>query len=136
MWVSATFGNFVIETYVADASGPISQIEQGVSDCRHFVSVHNFTSLTYDVEVQTKLPQGARSLEFVEGGKRTTEWTAEFTSLANSETENEDRSLECTQPGPSSERIHVVNVKYIKSGRHRWFKAAGKYPLALRIDII
>ncbi len=130
MQQTRVYGMLQITTAVHDSSGCVSSIGCGAADGIHVVTVTNWSTVTYDVEIESELPQRSGRLTF--SGSTPYCWTAKFWSLVKDDTEETSCEIVPTMPG--RERLHCIDVK-VKKGT-RWSRAAGaRQPLSLTVNV-
>ncbi|MET4023153.1 hypothetical protein [Bradyrhizobium sp. S3.2.12] len=126
-----SFGNLIVASFVADASGEVSTLPGNTTDGRHVIEVWNGSTIPYDVDVESTFPQGINRLSFdPDGGS----WTARILSLDDNETQELHRDLIVTDD-VGRERIHTVTVEWKKAGHHVWKRASSGLPITLNLQI-
>ena len=135
MSVKEQYGNLVVRSFVADASGSeVDTIAIGSNSdtTRHIVEVENWSTIPYDVLVKVVLPQGTRRLSFSGAADN---WEADISSLAENETEQAEESISASGSTAGKERVHCTAVKWKKAKRHRWTHATNGLPLCLFVTV-
>jgi len=135
MSVQDQYGNLVVRSLVADASGTeVQSIVSGSNSTpvRHVVEIKNWSTIPYDISVEVVLPQGRQRLSF-DGA--TDRWTANIWSLARRDTERDGCGITASGGRTGKERVHCTAVKWKKAGRHRWTDAKSRLPLSLTVNI-
>lgn len=133
---SEQIGNFVVESYIEDASGPLSvpRIAGGQGNVSHAVKVSNWGTTVCDIEIDSALPSGAADFAFSAGSAD--EWQAAFQSMATSDVANEGTALHWKRPMAGRQvRVHCVKVRQKKSSKHRWNLMTGNLPISVTVDI-
>lgn len=133
MSVQDQYGNLVVQSSVADASGnEVDPIVIGSNSVRHIVEVENWSTIPYDISIEVVLPQGGRRLSF-DGGVHS--WNANIWSLAQSDTDRDETGLTASGTTAGKERVHCTVVKWKKAKRHRWTSATSRLPLSLTVSV-
>ncbi|QOZ36375.1 hypothetical protein [Bradyrhizobium sp. CCBAU 53421] len=129
------YGKLVVRSLIVDANGnEVSHVYIGSNSgsSRHLVEVENWSTVSFDVDVDVELPQGQRRLSF-DGA--TSSWTANVRALADGENDRDEKGIQANGASTGHERIHCTAVKWKKAGHHRWTVATAGLPLKLAVSV-
>lgn len=107
---------------------PVSNISMGSTDTEHVIEIQNGSTLPYDVQLLTELPDsppvnsgGSPSLEFAHGALPTAvTWRASVVRLSSGDTRPDVAKAHCVAPTKGSTRLLSSKIDYRTGPGVQW----------------
>jgi hypothetical protein len=137
-------GDFYVTSWCRRAGSRVKKITLGATDVEHVLSFENGSTLPYDVQSTTILPDapphdstGTVEIEFsYGGGARQTSWNAFISQIASGETEKDAATIHCVTTNETEVRIHTTQVEYRLDSTDQWDTEAGAdLPLEIKMPV-
>jgi hypothetical protein len=127
--------NFRVTTWISSANGDTATISPSTKDPIHLIEVENMSPVNRNCCVVGKLPNGAISLSFYDGGSGTDSWRKEIPSMSpNAPPRVRDCPLNHVRESRVPEPVRCEEV-WSKRGNGNWVSETGKIPFGVHITV-
>jgi len=140
----AQVGDLYVTSYCRRAGRRVRKISLGSNDVEHVLSFENGSTLPYDVQSTTILPDappydssGTVEIEFSYGrGARQTSWNASIGQVASADEEKDAATIHCVTTTETDVRIHTTKVEYRLDSTDQWdTDAIADLPLEIKMPV-
>jgi hypothetical protein len=136
-------GPVLVTSFCRRSTRKVADVTRGTQDTEHIIEVENGSTLPYDVEIRTVLPDsppinagGDPTLQFARGALAlAVNWTATILRLQGSETRAEAATVHCVAAGAGAVRVESTPIKY-RLGRGLDWQSENPSQLSITVKII
>lgn len=134
---------FHIESWCEKTGHAVAGVARGSNDVKHVIQVENISTLDYDVQILTNLPDsppinhgGSATVEFAyRGDNSLPQWTATVRDVGEREKVRDEAAVHCVSTDPGSTRLKSPQVSFRRNEGVQWQTAQPLKSLCITLKI-